>query len=138
MAAREVSGPDAKKKSRVKMVGVTMNPNGHRSFQRKPVQLPSGLQGGLLLNKIPAAIPWEVFVSCGFRVSHGGKLVLFAFTPQPITEVDEAVGLLRLLISGHGQKPGPLAWETVPENIRRHFQVLDPASVQPEKGEQSP
>lgn len=115
-----------------------MNPNGHRPFQRKPLQLPTGLQGGMLLNKTPTAIPWENFVACGFRVLHEGKLVVFVFNPQPITEVDEAVGLLRLLIAGHGQKPGPLAWETVPENIRRHFQVLNPASVHPEKDEQSP
>lgn len=115
-----------------------MNPNGHRSFQRKSVQLPTSLQGGVLLNKIPPAIPWENFVACGLRVLHDGKLVLFEFSPQPITEADEAVCLLRMLIAGHGSKPGPLAWETVPKSIQRHFRMLDPASVQPEKGEQLP
>lgn len=102
-----------------------MNPNGRPNFPRRPAmpgQL-SSLQGGVLLNTIPDPIPWDAFVTCALRVLNEGKPAIVMFTPEHTTDVDEAIALFRLLLSMHTPKPGPLAWETVPDAVRRHFRL---------------
>lgn len=95
-----------------------MTPN-----HRPSMQLPPGLQGGLLLNKIPPPIPWEAYIQCALRVLHEGKVAVVVLEPQHPVDSDEAVGLFRLLVAVQTPKP-PLAWETVPDGVRRHFRVI--------------
>ena len=107
-----------------------MNPNGHPHIPRRPAQ-PGQLfdaQGGPIRNQIPDPIPWDAFVSCGLRVLHEGKPAVVVLDPQHTTDVDEAIALFRLLLAIHTPKPGPLAMETVPENVRRHFRFVHPAA----------
>jgi len=87
------------------------------------------LHGGLLINRTPEPIPWETYSACGVRVLHEGKIVAMVFEPQHITEVDESVALFRLLFSMQTPKPRPLEWKTVPENVRRHFRLLENATI---------
>ncbi len=105
-----------------------MNPNGRPRIPLRPAmpgQL-SDAQGGVLLNQIPDAIPWDAFVACGLRVLHEGKPTVVMLAPEHTTDVDEVVSLFRLLLSMHTPKPGPLAWETVSECVRRHFRFVSP------------
>ena len=108
-----------------------MNPNGHPHLPRRPAppgQL-SDAQGGVILNKIPDPIPWDTFVACGLRVLHDGKPAVMLLDPQHTTDVDEAISLFRLLLALHTPKPGPLAWETVPEEVKRHFRPLSKPEI---------
>ncbi len=105
-----------------------MNPNRHPHLPRRPAmpgQLSDG-QGGVLLNKIPDPIPWGAFVGCALRIMDEGKPAVVVLDPQTTTDVDEAISLFRVLLAMHTPKPGPLAWETVPENVRRHFRFVGP------------
>ena len=84
------------------------------------------LHGGLLINRTPEPISWEAYSRAPFpfRVVYEGKVMAMIFEPQHTTDADEAIGLFRLLFATLTPQPRPLAWETVPENIRRHFTVL--------------
>jgi hypothetical protein len=66
-------------------------------------------------------IPWAAFVACGLKVYRNDKVQVALFDPQPMITVDEAFQTLRLLMAAQGKKPGPIAWETVPEEVQRHF-----------------
>ena len=85
-----------------------INPNDH-SFR-----------GGIPLQRVPV-IPWEAFVACGMKVYLDGKIQACRFVPQPMITADEAFQTLRFLIAAQGGKPGPVAWDTVPDEVRRHF-----------------
>ena len=92
--------------------------------------LPPALHSGFLINRTPEPIPREVYSACAVRVMHEGKIVATMFDPQHTTDVDEAIGLFRLMFAI--QTPSnarPLTWETVPENIRRHFRFLEGVTV---------
>ena len=81
---------------------------------------------------MPDPIPWDAFVACGLRVLNEGQPAVAMLAPKPTTDVDEAISLLRLLLAVHTPKPGPMAWETVPENVRRHFRFVgQPAESAP-------
>lgn len=78
------------------------------------------LRGGVQLKRVPV-IPWNAFVACGLQVFTNGKVQLAILDPQPMVTADEAFQTIRLLIAAMGQKPGPVAWDTVPEEVKRHF-----------------
>jgi hypothetical protein len=80
------------------------------------------IRGGIPLKRVPV-IPWDAFVACGLRVHHEGKVKMAVFAPQPMETAEEAFQVLRLIVAAQGPKPGPIAWETVPETVRRHFQI---------------
>ena len=82
------------------------------------------LQGGVPLQRVPV-IPWEAFVACGLQVFANGKVRLALFDPQPMVTADEAFQVMRLLLAVQGRKPGPIAWETVPEEVQKHFRFKD-------------
>jgi hypothetical protein len=84
------------------------------------------LKGGVQLQRVPV-IPWDAFVSCGLKVHKDRKMQSCIFDPQPMTTADEAFQVLRLLIATQRPKPGPIAWETVPEEVARHFRFPDDA-----------
>ena len=113
-----------------------MNPNGHPHSPRRPAapgQLSDAFGGALpqAQNKIPDPIPWGAFVSCGMRVLDEGKPAVMVLDPQQFADLDEAVSLFRLLLSMHTPKPGPIAWETVPEGVRRHFRCFHQPAESP-------
>jgi hypothetical protein len=124
---------DAANANQVQMVR-TMTPN-HFPQRRPPTgQQPPNLAGGVLLNKIPDAIPWETMRFFCMRVLYDGKPIIVVLEPQHTDDVDEAISLFRLLLAMMVPKPGPLDWDTVPENVRRHFRVVgkpDSASQPP-------
>lgn len=101
-----------------------MNHNNRLSHARSPIQLPPGLQGAKLIDKIPDAIPYEAYITCAIRVLQDGKPLVVVLEPQHTNDVDEAIALFRLLLAAHTPKPGPIDWGTVPESVRRHFQVV--------------
>jgi len=90
------------------------------------------------MHKVPPAIPWVAYTACGLRVAHDGKLVALRFEPQPITDADEVVALFQLLLAAHAPKPGPIAWETVPPEVQRHFKPITPNEGKEEDTGQSP
>jgi hypothetical protein len=102
-----------------------MNPNGRlpRNLAR-PGEL-SDAQGGALFNKMPQAIPWEVFLTFGIRVLRDGKPLVLVLEWQPADDVSEVIQVVLLLIGMMTPKPGPIDWATVPENIRRHFREVE-------------
>lgn len=100
-------------------------PNGRIT---SPGELAS-MAGAVLLNKSTPSIPWHAFIAGGIRVTIDGKPTVVVFDPQHTTDVDEAVALFRLMMSVHIPKPGPLAWETVPESVQRHFKFVGPPSA---------
>ena len=80
--------------------------------------------------KVPV-IPWDAFVACGLQVYRDDKIQLAVFDPQVVSvtgygvSADEVFQTLRLLLAAQGKKPGPIAWDTVPEEIKRHFKFQD-------------
>jgi len=82
------------------------------------------LKGGVPLQRVPV-IPWEAFVACGLQVYKDGKVQLSLFDPKPMATADEVLQVMLLLISSQGKKPGPIAWDTVPEEVQRHFKFKD-------------
>lgn len=78
------------------------------------------LKGGVQLQRVPV-IPWQAFVACGLQVYSDGKVQPCIFDPQPMVTADEAFQVLRFLMATQRPKPGPIAWKTVPEEVRRHF-----------------
>lgn len=80
-------------------------------------------RGGIPLQKVPL-IPWDAFVHCGLKVYWDGEIQLAVFDPQPMESAEEAFQTLRLLMAAQSQKPGPIAWETVPEVVQKHFRFL--------------
>ena len=100
-----------------------LQPNNRRLAL--PGQL-SDPRGGTLSNKLPDPIPWDAFVSCGLRVLDEGKPIVVVLDPQHTTDPDETLSLVRLLLAMSMPKPGPIAWETVPAVVQRHFKILSP------------
>jgi hypothetical protein len=84
------------------------------------------LKGGVPLQRVPV-IPWNAFVACGLKVCLNGKMRSCIFDPQPMVTADEAFQVMRLLLAVQNPKPGPIAWETVPEEVQRHFRFMDEA-----------
>ena len=78
------------------------------------------LKGGVQLQRVPV-IPWEAFVACGMQVYKDGKVKAALFDPKPMITADEAFQVMRLLMAAQRQKPGPIAWDTVPDEVQRHF-----------------
>jgi len=76
------------------------------------------------MRRVPV-IPWDAFVACGVQVHEDGKVRPVLFDPQPMLTVDEAFQTLRFLLAAQMGKPGPVSWETVPEEVRRHFRFKD-------------
>ena len=103
-----------------------MNPNGNQHLPRRPAGHLFDAMGHTIAPKIPDPIPWDAYISCGLRVLHEGNPTVVVLDPQHTTDVDEAISLFRLLLAVHTPKSGPLAWETVPETIRRHFRFVGP------------
>lgn len=67
-------------------------------------------------------IPWDAYVSCGLKVHVSDKIKIVIFTPQTMETPEEVFQTLRFLMaSNSGGKPGPIAWETVPDIVKRHF-----------------
>lgn len=83
-------------------------------------RLPAAIRGGVPLQKVPV-IPWDAFVACGLHVYKDGKVQACLFDPQPMETADEAFQTLRLLMAAQGKKPGPIAWDSVPPEVQRHF-----------------
>ncbi len=96
-------------------------------------------QGGIPLTKVPI-IPWDAFVAGGLQVHKDEKIQPAVFDPQPMESWDEVVSVYRLLLSaqsqglqaiaaGMGKRPnrplGVVAWDTVPEEVQRHFRFRD-------------
>lgn len=86
------------------------------------------LRGGINLQKVPV-IPWEAFVACGLQVYKDGKIQPCLFDPKPMDTTDEAFQTLRFLLAGQQRKPGPVSWETVPDQVKRHFRFQDEQSA---------
>jgi len=98
------------------------------------------LKGGVSLQKVPV-VPWDTMVGIGVQVYKDEKIKLAIFDPQPMFEAEEAFQTLRLLMAVQQQtiksllaklgmarlarQPGPVAWDTVPESVRRHFCFKD-------------
>jgi hypothetical protein len=80
--------------------------------------------GGVQLQRVPV-IPWEAFTACGLKVYKDGKVQPCVFDPQPMVTADEAFQVLRLLLASMSAKPGPVSWETVPEEVTKHFRFQD-------------
>lgn len=85
------------------------------------------LKGGVQLQRVPV-IPWDAFVSCGLNAYKDGKVRTCIFDPQPMVTADEAFQVLRFLMAAQRPKPGPIAWDTVPEEVVRHFRFKEEAS----------
>ena len=85
------------------------------------------LRGGIPLQRVPV-IPWEAFVACGMKVHKNGKIQPCVFSPETIIDADEAFQVLRFLFAAQQGKPGPVSWETVPEEVKRHFQFEQQSS----------
>ena len=85
---------------------------------------PQAIKGGIPLQKVPV-IPWEAFVACGLKVYKDDKVQVAVFAPEPMETADEVFQTIRLLIAAMGRKPGPIAWQTVPPQVQRHFQFKD-------------
>ena len=82
------------------------------------------LRGGVQLQRVPV-ISWDAFVACGLQVYESGKVRAAIFDPKPMEDADEAFQTLRLLVAAQGKKPGPINWDSVPEEVRRHFRFQD-------------
>ena len=78
------------------------------------------LQGGVPLQQFPV-IPWNAYVACGLKVFKDDKIQSCIFAPQPMETPDEVFQVLRSLMAAQQNKPGPIAWETVPEEVQKHF-----------------
>ncbi len=85
---------------------------------------PQAIQGGIPLQKVPV-IPWDLFVACGLKVFHDKKVKVAIFVPEPMETADEVFQVLRLIMATQSPKPGPVKWETVPETVRKHFQIKE-------------
>lgn len=122
----------------------------------RPLQPPGGipinpndpsLKGGVQLNRVPV-IAWERMVAIGIQVYRDGKVQLAIFDPQTMEDPEEVFQVLRLLLSiqqqsirtamqklgmaPQGPAPGPVAWDTVPECVQRHFRFkADESAIQP-------
>jgi hypothetical protein len=86
------------------------------------------LRGGIPLQRVPV-IPWEAFVACGLKVHRDGKIQLCLFEPQPMDTAEEAFQTIRFLLASQQGKPGPVSWETVPDEVKRHFRFQDSAET---------
>ena len=80
--------------------------------------------GGVELRKVPV-IPWDAFVACGLKVYSEEKVQIAVFTPNPMETIDEAFQVMRMMMAAQVQKPGPIHWETVPEEVRKHFTIRE-------------
>lgn len=80
---------------------------------------PKDIRGGQVLRKIPV-IPYDLYVEFGLKVAKGGKIIGVRLDPVAMT-ADESFQLCRFLIATGHQHPGPVNWDTVPEQIARHF-----------------
>ena len=78
------------------------------------------IRGGISLQQVPL-IPYEMFVACGIKTHFANEIRMAFFDPQPMETLDEVFQTLRFLISSQVPKPGPIKWETVPEEVQRHF-----------------
>ena len=90
-----------------------------------------------LLESAPAKdpqppLPWDEFVSFSMQVQVNGKVKPAIFDPKPIETADEAFQVVRILqafqgrimmaaLTGKSEQSRMVAWETVPEEVRRHF-----------------
>lgn len=96
------------------------DPNGRAAINR-------ATHGGIPLQKakeVPV-FPWDAFVKCALHVYRDGKVQLALFDPQPMETAEEAFQTMRLINAAQLKKPGPIAWETVPECVQRHFKFED-------------
>ena len=84
-------------------------------------------------------IPWEAYIAFGIHVFVDGKMNVAVFDPDPveIKTPEDALNLMRFILSAQGGKPGPADWGTVPEGVRKHFTFDMPQSV-PKEAQQQP
>ncbi len=106
------------------------NPNGRR-IAPDNAAIRAATQGGITLQKKkePVPVPWDAFVALGLYVYRDGELQPALFSPQHPMAAGEVFETLRLLVAGQGKKSGPLAWETVPPEIQRHFKFQDEGEI---------
>jgi len=86
------------------------------------------LKGGVQLQKVPV-IPWNQYVACGLKVYKDGEIQTCIFDPKPMVAAEETFQVLRFLVACQERKPGPVAWHTVPESVKKHFRFQDSPAV---------
>jgi len=85
---------------------------------RKGLMLPGGGQVQRF-----SILPWEFY--CGTNVFKDGGMQTCIFNPQPSVTLDEAFQTLAFLVAANTPKSGPVAWDTVPEGVQRHFRFKE-------------
>ncbi|MHC4294754.1 MAG: hypothetical protein ACYSTL_04140 [Planctomycetota bacterium] len=106
-----------------------------------PPQVVDPLRGGGVPQSVPqpipqangppkevTAFPWDVFVACELNTHKDDKAQKATFAPQWMSTPDEAFQTLRLLIAAFQWEHGPVAWDTVPEEVKKHFRFQDDES----------